>query len=64
MGESNAVILLWDYQPTGEGLNFVAGDRITVYGQSAGMQWLKTESTSLEAACLALRYAELSADEP
>lgn len=56
---SSAVILLWDYQPEGEGLNFVPGDRITVYGQSAGMKWLETESTSFEAACLAFRFANL-----
>lgn len=60
VGESSAVILLWDYRPEGESLNFVEGDRVTVYGQSAGMRWLKTESHSFEAACLALRYASLA----
>ena len=60
VGDSSAVILLWDYQPEGEGLNFVPGDRVTVYGQSAGMKGLQTESTSFEAACLGLRYARLA----
>lgn len=60
VGDSSAVILLWDYQPEGEGLNFVPGDRVTVYGQSAGMKPLETEATSFDAACLGLRYARLA----